>query len=56
MTENGSEPILCINVCIAIDSMLYFDGDAYADVKCEQALSVEVVIIIGEETLSSVYT
>ena len=36
--------------------MLNFDGDIYADVKCEQALSVDVVIIICEETLSFVYT
>ena len=54
--ENGSEPILSINVYIGIDTMLNFDGDVYADVKCEQALSVDVVIIIGEETLSFVYT
>ena len=27
MTENGSEPILCINVYIAIDTMLNFNGD-----------------------------
>ena len=26
--ENGSEPILCINVGIAIDTMLNLDGDA----------------------------
>ena len=37
-TENGSEPILCINICITIDAMLNFDSDANADVKCEQAL------------------
>ena len=32
------EPILCVNVCIAIDTMLNFDGDAKTDVECEQAL------------------
>ena len=33
--ENGSESIFCVNVCIAIDTMLNFDGDANADLKCE---------------------
>ena len=35
--ENGSEPILCINVGIAIDTMLNLDGDA--NFKCEQTFS-----------------
>ena len=35
-TQNGSEPILSVSICFAIDTMLNFDGDANADVKCEQ--------------------
>ena len=36
-TDNGSD-ILCVNICVAIDTMLNFDGDANGDIKCEQAL------------------
>ena len=35
--KNGSEPILCINIFVSIDTMLNFDRDANADVKFEQA-------------------
>ena len=35
--EIGPEPILCINACIAIDTILNFDGDADTYVRCEQA-------------------
>ena len=31
--ENGPGPILCVNVCVAIDIMLKFDGDAHAEVS-----------------------
>ena len=37
--ENGFRPIPCINVCTDIDTILNCDGDANADVKCEQALT-----------------
>ena len=40
--KNGSEAIVYVSVCIAIDTMLNFEGDANADVKCEQALSLMV--------------
>ena len=36
--ENGSEPIICVNICVAMDTMLNSGGDADTDVKCEQAL------------------
>ena len=38
-TQIGSELILCINVCLAIDTMLNFNDDEKANVKCEQVLS-----------------
>ena len=31
----------CVNICIATDKILNFDGDANADVKYEQALNIE---------------
>ena len=34
---NFTEPILCVNVCITINTMLNFDGYANADVKREHA-------------------
>ena len=34
-----SELILCNNVCVAIDTMLNFDGDVNANDKCEQAFT-----------------
>ena len=34
------EPILCTNVCVAIDTMLNFDGDANAVVEQEQTFIV----------------
>ena len=37
-TENGSEPFLCVNICVAIETMLNFDGGTNADAMCEQAL------------------
>ena len=37
--ENGTEPILYVNICIAIDTMLNFDGDTNTDVKCEKAFT-----------------
>ena len=37
--------ILCVNVCIAIDPMLNFDGDANADIKREQAFRVDASIV-----------
>ena len=37
--ENGSELILYVNICTAIDTMLNFDGETNADVKCEQAFT-----------------
>ena len=33
---NGSDPF-CVNICFAIGTLLDFDGDADADIKCEQA-------------------
>ena len=33
----GSDPILCINVCVAIDTMSKVDGDVNANVKCKHA-------------------
>ena len=36
--EIGSELILYVNVCVAIDTMLNFDGGTNTDVKREQAL------------------
>ena len=33
---DGSGLILCIKICIAVDALLNFDGDANADVKCER--------------------
>ena len=35
-TEIGSELILCINVCVAIDTMLNFNDDENEDIKCKQ--------------------
>ena len=35
--ETGPEPILCINACIGIDTILNFDGDADTYVRREQA-------------------
>ena len=32
-------PILCVNVCIAIDTMLNFYSDAKANINCEQAFN-----------------
>ena len=37
--ENGSESFLCINVCVAIDTMWNLYSDTNADIKCEQALT-----------------
>ena len=37
--------ILSINICVAIDTILNFDGDANADVKCEQALTTTSVLV-----------
>ena len=38
--RNGSDPILCVGICITIDAMInfngYFDVDANTDVTCEQ--------------------
>ena len=42
--ENGSESFLCINVYIVIDTMLSFDVDTNADVKCEQAFIIRLYI------------
>ena len=36
----GLGPILCVRVCITIDSMLNFDADADADVTCKQGFTV----------------
>ena len=39
-TQNGSELILWVSICVAIDTMLNFDGDVdgNTDVKCEQSI------------------
>ena len=33
MQRMGMEPILCVWVCVLIDTMLNFDGDANIDVE-----------------------
>ena len=42
-----SELILCINLCVAIGTMLNFDSDTNTDVKCEQALTVQTWDEVG---------
>ena len=42
----GLKPILCIKVCITIDTMLNFDGGANADVKCEQAFNYGLLLTV----------
>ena len=37
--SNGCEPILSVNICVAIDTMLIFYGDANANFKCEQTFT-----------------
>ena len=39
-TQNGSEPNLCITLCIAIDTKLNFDSDVdtNTNVKCEPSM------------------
>ena len=63
--KNGFTPILCIRICITIDTVLNFDGDfdvdAIANVKHEQGsydfshtelmFSVEIVIFFHIEHL-----
>ena len=39
VTQTQSEHIPCVSVCIVIDTMLNFDGDINANVKCEQAFA-----------------
>ena len=46
-TEMGSESILCVNVCIAIDTVLNFDGDANTDVNCEQDLTRTIEVSLN---------
>ena len=41
--EIGSEPILCVNVYVATDTMLNFYGDANVDVKCKQAFKLSLL-------------
>ena len=38
--ENGFEPIPRMNVCVVINTMLNFDGDAKVNVKCKQSLKL----------------
>ena len=38
--KNGFRPILCVCVCVSIDTMLNFDGDVDANVKCEHSIKV----------------
>ena len=38
-TQNGPETILYLNVSLAMDTMINFDGDANADEKCKQAFT-----------------
>ena len=38
-TQSGFRPIRCICVCVSIDTMLNFDGDVDADVKCEHSIT-----------------
>ena len=37
MQRVGLNPFSALSIWVAIDTMLNFDGDANADVKCEQA-------------------
>ena len=43
-----------LHQCLGIDTMLNVDGDANADVKCEQALNLETFAVLLSRNIQDV--
>ena len=54
--KDGFRPILCICVCFSIDTILNFDGNVDANVKCEHSISVSLLFLIRKVDISYIVT